>query len=358
MTKNFKRRFGTNEALIRSLIGTTLFCVAIAVLLWITRVAEPFSASLGISLTVGWSILTIQTLVCPRLEPSLGPTMSNVAGTTIGLALALSLIGLFSYFAGIKVENFAWTTTAPALFFAIVGTVLFTTMARLHEMRQELANAEVERLATDRALTEAQLKTLQAQIEPHFLFNTLTTAMGLIRSEPEAAEETLEQLTKLLRNSLSRTRTQDSTLSEEFELINAYLRIAKIRMGQRLQFSVTCDDEIADFSLPPLLVQPLVENALTHGLEPAEQGGEVKIDAKQTAGGIQIAVADSGLGLTNNSTSAGTNTGLRNVRDRLQQLYGEKGELKLSDNSPSGVTATLYIPTSAAHGKAQNGSDN
>jgi len=272
----------------------------------------------------------MQVFVCPRLESSLGPMLANVAGTTIGLALALSLIGLYSHFANLQTNNLDWSTTAPALFFGVVGTILFTSMARLNEVRQELSNAEVKRLATERALTEAQLKTLQAQIEPHFLFNTLTTAMGLIRSEPEAAEETLEQLTKLLRNSLSRTRTENSTLGEEFELI------------------VISEDNLADFSLPPLLVQPLVENALTHGLEPAEQGGEVNVEAIHRENGVQIRVSDSGLGLANNSSSAGTNTGLRNVRERLQQLYGDRGELKLTANSPSGVTAILNIPANAA----------
>ena len=348
MSTSFQSRFSSTEGTIRSLIWTTLFCVAIAVLLWVTGVAEPFSASLAISLTVGWSISAMQLFVYPRLESSLGPMLANVAGTTIGLALALSLIGLYSHFANLQTNNLSWSTTAPALFFGVVGTILFTSMARLNEVRQELSNAEVKRLATERALTEAQLKTLQAQIEPHFLFNTLATAMGLIRSEPEAAEETLEQLTKLLRNSLSRTRTEDSTLGEEFELINAYLRIAKIRMGDRLKFSVISDDNLAGFSLPPLLVQPLVENALTHGLEPAEQGGEVNVEAIHRENGVQIRVSDSGLGLANNSSSVGTNTGLRNVRERLQQLYGDRGELKLTANSPSGVTAILNIPANAA----------
>ncbi len=342
MKNTYQHWVGDKRSALNSFAWTTLFCVGIAVLLWVTRVAEPFLASLAISLTIGWCISIAQMLISPRLEPGLGVTPANVASTSIGLAVALSLIGLYSYLAGLETNNLDWSTTAPALFFAIVGTILFTSMARLNELRQELSKAEVERLATERALTTAQLKTLQAQIEPHFLFNTLTTAMGLIRTEPKAAEETLEQLTKLLRNSLSRTRTEDSTLSEELELINAYLGIAKIRMGERLNFTVTCDDDLAGLNLPPLLVQPLVENALTHGLEPAETGGEVKVTAKHYKDGVQIAVTDTGLGLSHSTATSGT--GLRNVRERLHQLYGTSGELKLTDNNPSGVTATLFIP--------------
>jgi len=344
MKTTYRNWTGNKETLAKSFAWTTLFCLSIAVLLWVTKIAEPFSVSLAISLTIGWSIVASQVLIGPKLEPSLGTALTNVAGTTIGLAFALSLIGLFGYFADLESSNLDWSTTAPALFFAVIGTIIFTSMSRLHEMRQALSNAEVQRLATERALTEAQLKTLQAQIEPHFLFNTLTTAMGLIRTEPETAEETLQQLTKLLRNSLSRTRTEQSTLKEELELINAYLRIAKIRMGERLSFQVSCDDDLLAIALPPMLVQPLVENALTHGLEPAEQGGKINVNAKRTLDGVQITVADTGLGLTNNPTTTGTNTGLRNVRERLQQLYGAAGSLKLTNSTPSGVTATLFIP--------------
>lgn len=344
MKRTYRHWRGNKEALLKSLGWTTVFCIAIAVLLWVTRVAEPFSASLAISLTIGWCIFATQVLICPRLELNLGVTLTNIAGPTIGLAIALSLVGLYGYFAGLEANALNWSTTAPALFFGVIGTIIFTGMARLHEMRQELSDAEVERLATERALAEAQLKTLQAQIEPHFLFNTLTTAIGLIRTEPKAAEETLEQLTKLLRNSLSRTRTEESTLGEEFELINAYLRIAKIRMGERLSFNVACNDDLAGVSLPPMLVQPLVENALTHGLEPAEAGGDISVVANRHKDGVQISVTDSGLGLANSQATAGTGTGLRNVRERLQQLYGASGELKVTDNTPSGVTATLFIP--------------
>ncbi len=344
MTENYKHWTRQRGSVLWSFGWTTLFCIAIAILLWVLALSEPFIASLGISLCIGWSILGVHILLGPRLEPHLGLTFTNAVATTLGIAIALGLISVYSITAGLHLNGLDWNTAAPALFFGVIGTIIFSNMARVHQMREDLSQAELGRLATERALAEAQLKTLQAQIEPHFLFNTLTTAISLIETQPRAAEETLLQLTKLLRNSLSRTRTTHSTLAEELSLINAYLRIAKIRMGPRLNFSVTSDDQLDDFNLPPMLVQPLVENALTHGLEPSETGGEVCVEVRQTADGIIITVTDNGLGLSVGGNTAGSNTGLRNVRERLKQLYGHKGSLRLTQNEPSGVIATLQIP--------------
>ena len=339
--------------LLWSALWTTLFCVAIAVLLWLTNLANNFEECLVISLTIGWSILAVHIFAGAKLEPALGLLLTNAVATALGLALATSLLGIYVWLTPVQIDALNWTTAGPALFFGAIGTIIFSSMAREHQMREELSKAELAQLATERALTEAKLKTLQAQIEPHFLFNTLTTTMGLIHTNPQAAEETLQQLTKLLRNSLSRTRTDQTTLSEELSLVDAYLRISKIRMGERLHFSVDCDEQIKAVSLPPMLVQPLVENAITHGLEPSENGGQIFVSAKRAGQGLEIRVTDTGLGLPSSTASSntesrgstsGTNTGLRNIRDRLQQLYGPASSLRLTINEPTGVTATLFIP--------------
>ena len=211
-------------------------------------------------------------------------------------------------------------------------------------MRNELSRAELEQSETERQLTDAKLKTLQAQIEPHFLFNTLSNAMGLIHSDPHAAEETLQELTTLLRHSLSRTRTESTTLQQEFDLVRAYLRINQIRMGKRLNFEVTSEPELDQQTLPPLLVQPLVENAISHGLEPSETGGTVCVHAKAQNNELHIEVRDTGLGLEADTGTAGSGTGLANVRARLHSLYGQNARLRLLPNSPAGVVAQLILP--------------
>lgn len=353
MSSNYSHWTQRPGDLLRSGLWTTLFCLAIAVLLWVVNTAESFKESVVISLTIGWSILSVHMLAGAKLEPALGLLLTNVVATALGLALATGLLGIYVWLTPLKIEALNWTTAGPALFFGAIGTIIFTSMAREHQMREELSKAELAKLATERALTEAKLKTLQAQIEPHFLFNTLTTAMGLIHTNPQVAEETLQQLTKLLRNSLSRTRTDQAALSEELSLIDAYLQISKIRMGERLQFNIQCDEQIKTISLPPMLVQPLVENAITHGLEPCENGGHISVSARRADQGLRITVTDTGLGLTSDtapsgtearSSTSGTNTGLRNIRDRLQQLYGPASSLRLTANEPRGVIATLFIP--------------
>lgn len=335
----------SRQRLLRSFWWTCAFCLAIAVLLWVLEVTGTFWHSASIAFTVGWSIFAAQTLLCPLLEGRVGMLAANVLATSTGLAVAIGLIILFvdrSYF---NLSALDARAAAPILFFGVLGTVVFTNLTRLHETREALSKAELSQLSTERRLSEAKLKTLQAQIEPHFLFNTLSTAKGLIRTDPEAAEETLQQLTTLLRNSLGRTRETNTTLGEEIELVKAYLRIQKIRMGERLQFQIDCPAELSATPLSPLLVQPLVENALTHGLEPSETGGQVRVAVDHTEDEmLRITVSDTGLGLNQTTSQKRSGTGLANVRERLRALHGSTAELKLAPNTPNGLVATLLIP--------------
>lgn len=333
---------------------TTVFCLAIAVLLWVLGVSESFGSSLGISLWIGWSILGVNVFGGPALERRFGAVSASALATALGLVVAFSFFAFYFSQAQRSLDTLDWSSIALALFFGVLGTIVFTNLARVYEMREDLAKAEAQHQATERQLAQAQLKTLQAQIEPHFLFNTLSAAMGLIRTDPAAAEETLQQLTTLLRNSLSRTRTSHTSLGEEFVLLRAYLKIASIRMGERLDYTVQHEPGLEDAQLPPMLVQPLVENALTHGLEPAEAGGHVSISAQQTAGTLEIVITDTGLGLQDAPATQGNNTGLRNVRDRLQSLFGEEASLRLTANSPTGVIATLRLPNGLVNGVSVN----
>ena len=232
-----------------------------------------------------------------------------------------------------------------ALFFGVLGTIIFNTLGRAQRMEDALAQAEIQRLQQERQLSEERLKTLQAQIEPHFLFNTLANVVGLVRTDPSAAEETLRQLTELLRNSLSRTRERSTTLGQELDLVQAYLRIQQVRMGDRLRFEVQAPDELRHLPLPPLLVQPLVENAVLHGIEPSESGGEVMVSARLQEGFLSVEVRDNGKGMNPQQPPG---TGLANVRQRLRSLFGAEADLRLLEHSPRGVLAALRLPMAEA----------
>lgn len=194
---------------------------------------------------------------------------------------------------------------------------------------------------------EAQLRLLQGQIEPHFLFNTLANVQSLMDRDTPRAKLMLETFTDYLRASLSQLRDADSTLAAELAMIRSYLTLMQIRMEDRLHFEIEVSDEVLPAALPSLLLQPLVENAIEHGLEPKIEGGSVHISAKIDEGRLTIVVRDDGLGLHNSAQQRlrkrGTGMALENIRQRLRSRYGDKASLDLVAQT-GGVQAILSIP--------------
>jgi signal transduction histidine kinase len=208
----------------------------------------------------------------------------------------------------------------------------------------------------ERQALEAQLKLLQGQIEPHFLFNTLANVVGLMESDTPRAKLMLESFVDYLRSSLGGMRKADHTLGDELELVEAYLRVIQIRMEDRLHYTIAVPDELRRLELPALTLQPLVENAVLHGLEPKIDGGSVRIAARlddvRGTRTLVLTVEDDGLGLRTDrskqrSGNDGSGTALANTRERLAQAYGAAAALGIEPVSPSGVRATLALPAHA-----------
>jgi len=193
--------------------------------------------------------------------------------------------------------------------------------------------------------TEAQLKLLQAQIEPHFLFNTLANVQSLIDYDTPRAKQMLESFTDYLRASLQNLRRDDCTLEQELETVGSYLTLLQTRMDERLRFSIEASPEARMATLPPLLLQPLVENAIHHGLEPKIAGGTVRITASVVQGRLLIAVADDGMGLDAPPRPGrrGSGLALNNVRERLKTRYDGLASLRLVPGQP-GTEALLELP--------------
>jgi signal transduction histidine kinase len=196
--------------------------------------------------------------------------------------------------------------------------------------------------ATEKELTVARLNLLHAQVEPHFLYNTLASAQYLTRNDPARADEMLGHLIQYLRHSLPRSQDELATLGDELERALAYLEILKIRMGQRLSVQVDIPEDLRATKLPPMMLQTLVENAIKHGLEPRTAGGTVWIRARMADNIVSITVADDGEGF--NAQSSGTGIGLKNVRERLALVFAGKASLAVVANFPSGVAATINVP--------------
>ena len=188
---------------------------------------------------------------------------------------------------------------------------------------------------------EAQLKMLQAQIEPHFLFNTLANLAGLIESNPKLARHLLEALNRYLRASLLRTRAEGGTLGDELDLLEAYLEVFKIRLGPRLDYTISAAPPLRALPFPPMLLQPLVENAIRHGIEPQVAGGRVRITATRDGGALELTVRDTGCGL---GETPGSGLGLDNVRARMAALFGDSGTLEIAQPADGGVQASLRLP--------------
>jgi len=215
---------------------------------------------------------------------------------------------------------------------------------RISEHRKQEQQAS-QQTATEKELTVAKLTLLHAQVEPHFLYNTLASAQLLTRSDPARADEMLGNLIVYLRNSLPRTEGEMSTLAAELERARAYLEIMKIRMGERLSVQIQVPEALKATMLPQMMLQTLVENAIKHGLEPVTGGGTVWIIAREADGKVSVTVADNGRGF--GGESSGTGVGLKNIRERLKLAYGEAAAFTIGPNFPNGVAASITVPTHA-----------
>ena len=268
-------------------------------------------------------------------------------GALIAIATPLAfMIGSSgaAWMLGLPVENFGWNhlhANAAIVILTVLASIFstwfFWTQARLERMKAETAAIEQQAM-------RARLQMLQAQIEPHMLFNTLANLQGLIAIDPPRAQRLLDQLIHYLRATLSSSRTEATTLANEFALMQAYLEVMAVRMGKRLTFSLDLPVELRDTVLPPMLLQPLVENAIKHGLEPNVAGGTVHVTARVSGAALILSVRDTGCGFDPAAEAGNTQLGNANVRDRLQVLYGDAATFVLSPHPAGGTLAQLSLP--------------
>jgi hypothetical protein len=231
-------------------------------------------------------------------------------------------------------------------------SLIFLNRERMDRMKEDRIEANARAEAIERQALQAQLRLLQAQIEPHMLFNTLANLQGLIAIDPERASTMLDHLISFLRATLSVSRAETTQLGQEFAAIEAYLGLMAVRMGERLRFRLVLPDALRSARLPTMLLQPLVENAIIHGLEPHVDGGEVVVEASLDAGRLLIKVSDTGLGLGNQDVHARAvpdgGVGVATTRERLQALYGANARLDLVPGQPRGAVALLTLPLESA----------
>ncbi len=235
-----------------------------------------------------------------------------------------------------------------AMYWAFIGTCLVVMDALWQKTRR--ADSEAAALASGGAVLareerELQLRLLQAQIEPHFLFNTLANVRRLYRLHPDQGAQMMDSLKRYLRAALPSVRRADATLADELALVRSYLELLRMRMGERLAYTIVVDAGLGATPFPPMIVATLVENAIKHGIEPSERGGRIEVRAQRLGATLAVSVRDDGAGLSAQSVQ-GTGVGLVNVRRQLTGRYGAAARLRLQPQSP-GFDATIEVPLAA-----------
>ena len=230
---------------------------------------------------------------------------------------------------------FLWVVFTYWFFLAVVHAVRHAVNAGARELRATQLEA---------AVATAQLAALKTQLHPHFLFNALNSVSSLIAEEPRAAQKMISRIGELLRSTLAEGTSGDWPLRRELDLLHGYAAIEEVRFGDRLTFNIDCEGDAIRASVPALLLLPLVENAILHGIQPMLDGGSVDVRARRDGDWLQLDVIDDGVGLHTSAGGPVENVGLSNTRQRLEKRFGGQHKLQINAGSPSGTHVRVTIP--------------
>ena len=356
----FFRRWKPSQ--LRSIVLTAIMCGVIIALIALTIAA--FGGRLTwariqeiavFTLAIGYVQHFMYTLVIrtSRRKASWAPWLMHpltlslvlpVLGIYVGFVLALSILS-----GGMRFFTFSegWREFIFSACIAVaIGWMLWeaSEASRLREVAsRELAELEAAAARSDKERATAELKALRAQVEPHFLYNTLSNVVSLIDREPATAKHMTERLIGYLRHTLDASRRDNATVGDELNIIVDYLEILRLRMGERLAYVIEATDATRALPLSPMLLQPLVENAIKHGLEPKIDGGRIIVSAAVHDDALQIRVEDTGLGFGVATDTAGSGSGLTNVRARLKALYGDGAKLTI-EQPQTGTRICISLP--------------
>jgi sensor histidine kinase YesM len=311
---------------------------------FIEILAEAFFVSMvllfGFKVAGAWRQNVLPRWVAQLLAVALGAALSPL------IVQMLSVGGDFSRFLASRpmVHGYVLVTFSAAL----IGTLF--ALGALYRERDAQARAQalqfaLERETLQRQAADARLRLLTAQIEPHFLLNTLANVQQLVESGSPRAAPVFRSLVDYLRAALPQLHQQTATQGDEERLVRAYLELMLMRMPDRLAFTIAIEPALRTLPFPPMALLTLVENAIRHGIDPACDGGRVEVGARPGAGGeVQLWVADTGVGL---SEGGAAGTGLRNLQDRLEAFFGSGASVTLSEQAPQGVRADIRVPSAA-----------
>ena len=332
---------------LRHLLQTLAFCLAVSAIQLVFLPDRPWQGPVAYSLANGviaWAVIDFGRLLFPSDTGwprgwrgvglvVLGILMGHLLGNAVGDYLC-RVNGWYPRNGAVQMQ--LGTTLLITALAGIVVTYYFYSQNKSAWLLRQMGEAQ-------RHASEARLKLLETQLEPHMLFNTLANLRVLIASDAPRAQQMLDHMIAYLRATLAASRGTTHSLQAEFDRLRDYLELMAVRMGPRLAYTLDLPAELAGQPVPTLLLQPLVENAIQHGLEPVIAGGRITVTARADGATLELEVADSGAGLSKAPDTA-TGFGLAQVRERLATLYGSQGAIKVIAKEHAGTRALVTFP--------------
>ena len=310
------------------------------------------SISLIFTNSVGYIYLIIDSLYKKYLKESFEVKILK--------RLSKIFIGFLSLFLGIELSLFLSRLLLPIQVFSVSETIqdflLITNIILIFialflgfiykKMKTDIENKMKENERLEKLKLKSELAALQSKINPHFLFNTLNTILDMVYDYPEKVEEMILNLSTIYRKILYSSENEYYTLEQELDLVRKYLDIEKVRLGKRMEYEIKCNPELKNIEIPPLCIEPIVENSVIHGISPKKGNGKIEIAVETIDHTIKISVKDDGVGIDSKDFKLGF--GVRSVKERLRIIYGEKTNLEVKQNEKNGVTVEIEIPLKEA----------
>ena len=332
---------------VRRVLWVTAICAAAtATVFWLFL--NTYVDLLVTALCVGYTSMLLFTVAGnvrqTRLPREAMQVLAVVAGSVLGTIFAGFVKG--RDVSQMFTERLAGVAISMGLGIGFGCVVVAAMILREKHARDQarILRAESERHQLEKNVLEAQLQLMQAQVEPHFLFNTLANVQHLVETDPASASSVLESLIQYLRAALPQMREGATNLGREVDMARAFLEIHRVRMGSRLDFAIEVPEDLKCRTFPPMMLISLVENAIKHGVDPCCECGTITIRAEEGEGRLRVSVADTGEGV---KPKTGGGVGLTNIRERLKALYGSSARLVMEENAPRGVVASIEVPAAS-----------
>jgi len=338
-------------AKLRHMLQVLAFCLVVATIQYAFQPERPYGPPVVYSLFIGtiiWAVIDLGRHLFPSSAETGWPqgfaglalVVGGIAtGYLLGTTIATKLCVYYGWFPAGPPDTSGsqWRTSVLITVLAgLAGTFYFYSKGKSAYLERKMGEA-------NQHVNEARLKLLETQLEPHMLFNTLANLRALIGTDPGRAQEMLDHMIGYLRATLNGSRTTTHTLQAEFDRLRDFLELMAIRMGPRLAFALQLPPELAQHPVPALLLQPIVENSIQHGLEPKVEGGRVVVSVRQEGGQLVLEVVDTGVG-PSIAAGAGTGFGMTQVRERLATLYGPAASLDFAAEPGGGSRTTIRLP--------------